>query len=382
MIANLREGVPLSNSQKRLAIYLPTLVGGGAERALLNLAVGFARQGYPIDFVLAQCEGAFMSQFPDSVRLVELNRVHLKAGRSVASLPLLVRYIRKERPRALITGLHANVIAIWAKQLAHVPLRLVISEQNTFSIHNQMLPIGYRQLMLALIRQYYPLADVVSGVSEGVADDLSCSARIPRDRVRVIHNPIITPELAVKVRENLDHPWFQPGEPPVILSVGRLDPQKDYPLLIKAFAQVHQFLPARLLILGEGPERAALEALVMQLGLEKEVSFPGFVPNPYPFMAHASLFVLSSRWEGLPTVLAEALYCDVPIVSTDCPSGPNEILQGGKYGDLVPVGDVECMADAIVAALKRNRVPAPDESWKPFELDTIVNQYLNAIENG
>ena len=354
----------------RLAIYLPTLVGGGAERALLNLAVGFARQGYPVDFVLAQCEGSFMEQFPGSVRLVELNSRHVRAGRSVVSLPALVRYIRKERPAALFTGLHANVIAIWARQLAGVPLRLVISEQNTFSMHNQMLPIGYRRLMLELVRQNYPLADVIGAVSEGVADDLSRSARIPRDRIQVIHNPIITPELAVKVREDLDHPWFKPGEPPVILSVGRLDPQKDFPLLIKAFARVRQSLPARLLILGEGPERAALISLVKQLGLEEDVSLPGFVSNPYPFMAHASVFVLSSRWEGLPTVLVEALYCGAPIIATDCQSGPREILRDGQYGQLVPVGDVECMADAILAALKGRCYPS--SSWRAGNLTSWI----------
>jgi glycosyltransferase involved in cell wall biosynthesis len=372
----------MSIFQKRLAIYLPTLVGGGAERALLNLAVGFARRGYPVDFVLAQCEGAFMSQFPDSIRLVELNHLHLKAGRSIASFPSLVRYLRKERPEALFTGLHANVIAIWARRMAGVPLRLVISEQNTFSIHNQMLPVGYRQLMSWLIQQSYPLADVISAVSEGVADDLSSVTGLPRSRIQVIHNPIITPELAVKVRAGLDHPWFKPGEPPVILSVGRLDPQKDFPLLINAFAQVRKLLPARLLILGEGPERDSLEALVKHLGMEGDVSLPGFVPNPYPFMANASVFVLSSRWEGLPTVLAEALYCGVPTIATDCPSGPREILRDGQYGNLVPMGDIECMADSICATLKSRRNDIDDECWKPYELETIVNQYLKAIKIG
>jgi hypothetical protein len=181
------------SSQKRLAIFLPNLVSGGTERAMINLADGLASRGYPVDFVLSQCEGAFMDQFPKSARLIELNPRHFKAGRSVMSLPALIRYIRKERPTALFTALHANVIAIWARQVAGVPLRLVISEQNTFSVHNQMLPIGYQQLMLWLIRQNYPSADVIAAVSEGVADDLRRTARIPKDRVQVIHNPIIIP---------------------------------------------------------------------------------------------------------------------------------------------------------------------------------------------
>ncbi len=368
----------MSSSQKRLAIFLPTLVSGGTERSLMNLAVGFVNKGYPVDFLLAQCEGAFMPQFPDSVHLVELNHRHVKAIRTIISLPALVRYIRKERPAALFTGLHANLFAIWARRIAGVPLRLVISEQNTFSIHNQMLPIGIRQLMVELVRQNYPLADVISAVSEGVADDLSFSARIPRDRIRVIYNPIITPEMAGRVKEDINHPWFAPGELPVILSAGRLDPQKDYPLLISAFARVRQFIPSRLLILGEGSEQVALMSLARQLGIEGEVGFPGFVSNPYPYMARASVFVLSSKWEGLPTVLAEALFCGVPIISTDCPSGPREILREGLYGRLVPVGDVDCLTEAILSALKGDVIHPPRQSWAPYELETIVCQYLQA----
>jgi glycosyltransferase involved in cell wall biosynthesis len=366
---------------KRLAIYLPTLVSGGTERAMLNLAVGFVSRGYAVDFVLAQCEGSFMPQFPDSVRLIELNSLQVRAGRSVISLPALVHYICKEHPTALFTALHANIIAIWARQIAGKPFNLVISEQNTFSKHNQMLPIGFRQLMLGLVGRYYPKADVISAVSEGVAEDLARVARIPRNRIQVIHNPIITPDLVVKVREEIDHPWLKPNEPPVILSVGRLDPQKDYPSLIRSFARVRQSLPARLLILGEGPERNALDSLVRQLGLEEDVCLPGFVSNPYPYMSKASVFVLSSRWEGLPTVLVEALYCGVPVVATNCPSGPREILQDGRYGSLVPVGNVESMAEAIVAVLRGNGTHPPHESWEPFEVDTIVSQYLHAISS-
>jgi glycosyltransferase involved in cell wall biosynthesis len=371
----------MSNIQQRLAIYLPTLVGGGAERALLNLAVGFTMRGFPVDFVLAQCEGAFMPQFPDSVRLVELNQRHVKAGRTLVSLPALIRYIREVHPYALITGLHANVIAIWARKLAGVPVHLVISEQNTFSIHNNMLPVGYRQIMSELVKQSYPRADVVGAVSEGVAEDLSHVLRVPRERIQVLHNPIITPELALKAKAPVDHAWFKPGEPPVILSVGRLDPQKDFPLLLKAFAQVRKILPARLVILGEGPERSNLEALTRQLDIEKDVQLPGFVSNPYPYMTHASLFVLSSQWEGLPTVLAEALYCGAPTVSTDCPSGPREILKNGEYGKLVPVGDIERLIKAILDTLEGDVIHPPADSWKPYDLETIVDQYLKAIEN-
>jgi glycosyltransferase involved in cell wall biosynthesis len=372
----------MSSSQKRLAIFLPTLVEGGAERVLLNLAVGFVERGYPVDFILAQCEGPYMAQFPAGVRLVELNPRHVKAGRSVIGLPALVRYLRRERPAALISGLYANLIAIWAKQLAGVPFRLVISEHNTFSVRNKMLPKPLQPLMVELFRRSYPKADEIVVVSEGAADDLARTARIPRERIRVILNPIITPELEVKAKAGLDHPWFQPGQPPVILSVGRLTAQKDFPVLINAFARVRQNQPARLVILGEGEDRAALTALVRQLGIVEDVLFPGFVANPYPYMARASVFVLSSRWEGLPTVLVEAMYCGVPLIATDCPSGPREILRGGQYGRLVPMGDVECIAREIQAVLAGNAIHPPAEAWKPYEMDTVVSQYLSAIGSG
>jgi glycosyltransferase involved in cell wall biosynthesis len=367
-------------SQNRLAIYLPTLVGGGAERVFLNLAKGFVDHGYSVDFILAQREGTFMRQVPDCVRLIVLNPFRLKAGRSIFSLPALARYIRRERPLAMLTALHANIIAVWAKIMAGVPLQLVINEQNTFTQQNQMLPPGAQQIMLELVRKNYPLADQIIVVSEGAADDLARAARIPRERIRVIPNPIIIPELAELAGEYFHHPWFTPDEPPVILSVGRLDRQKDFSLLIKAFACVRKITPARLIILGEGPERVELAALVKQLGLEEDVSMPGFTQNPYPFMANASVFVLSSRWEGLPTVLVEALFCGAPIVATDCPSGPIEILKNGKYGRLVPVGDVDRLADAILLSITGNPIVPPQESWTPYKLDMVVRKYLQVMD--
>jgi len=163
------------------------------------------------------------------------------------------------------------------------------------------------------------------------------------------------------------------------VAVGRLQMQKDYPTLLHAFAQVRKNRPVRLLILGEGKDRLALEELIKELGLEQDVSLPGFVMNPYAYMARASLFVLSSRWEGLPTVLIEALCCGTPVVSTDCPSGPREILRDGQYGQLVPVGDVDGLAQAIEAALNSKAPGPPSESWRPYDLENVVNQYISLL---
>ena len=369
----------MNKSQKRIAILLPALYGGGAERVILNLAIGLAGQGYATDLVLAQVEGPYLGEVPGSVRLEELNPRHLRALRTVGSLPSLVRYLRHERPDALLTALHANIVALWARRLAGIPQRVVISEHNTLSRQIQQLPGWYSRLMLRLVRCFYPWANAIVAVSEGVANDLAQVTGMPRNRIQVIYNPVVTPEFRKKVQEPLTYPWFETGEPPVILGVGRLAPSKDFPTLIQAFARVRTICPARLLILGEGEERAELEALVRQLDLGQDVRLPGFIPNPYPYMARAKLFVLSSRWEGLPTVLVEALYCGAPIIATDCPSGPREILRGGQYGQLVPVGDVASLAQAIETSLDGATIRPPCESWQPFELETAVKEYIKVL---
>jgi glycosyltransferase involved in cell wall biosynthesis len=365
----------MNGPSKRLAIFAPDMVVGGAERSMLKLAAGIAARGYAVDLVLARAEGPFLAEVPESVRLVNLN-----ARRVLTSLPALVHYLQRKRPAALLSVLHANMVALWARRLAHVPTRVVVSERNTLSCSVQHYASDLRmRLAPQLIRHFYRWADGIVAVSKGVADDLSRTSGIPAERIQVIYNPIVTPELRTKAQAPLEHPWFGAGEPPVILAVGRLTTQKDFLTLVRAFALVRQRRAARLLILGEGEEWRALEALAERLGLEKDVSLPGFVANPYPYMTRASLFVLSSRWEGLPGVLIEALYCGLPLISTDCPSGPREILANGRYGQLVPVGDAMALARAIERSLNDQKPGQSPESWRPFELDTAVNQYLDIL---
>jgi len=367
--------VQMIDPPKRLAIFVPAMLGGGAERAMLNLARGIAERGYAMDLVLAQAEGPYLAEVPESVRVVDL-----KASRVLTSLPFLVRYLRCERPQALLSALgHANIIALWARRLASVPTRVVVSQRITLSRSAQHALSRRGRLMPQLIRRFYPWADGIVAVSKGVGDDLARVAGLPRERIQVIYNPVVTPELQEKAQASLEHPWFKPGEPPVLLAAGRLTAQKDFSMLIQAFAQVRQARPARLLILGEGEERPVLEALVRQLGLEQDVSLPGFVENPYPYMAQASLFILSSRWEGLPAVLIEALYCGVPLISTDCPSGPREILADGQYGQLVPVGDATALARAIETSLEGETPRPPRVSWLPFEMEAVVSKYVSLL---
>jgi len=342
---------------------------------MLKLSGGIAARGYPLDLVLADAVGPYLAEVPKAVRIVNLN-----ARRLFASLWPLIRYLRREQPAAMLSALNANLIAVWARQLSGVSTRVVVTERNTLSsrvLHYSS--VLRMRLLPRLINRFYPWADGIVAVSAGAADDLSRVAGVPRRRIQVIYNPIITPDLQAKTQVPLDHPWFRPGSPPVILAVGSLTAQKDFPTLIKAFVIARKNRQARLMILGEGEERPKLEGLIRELGVESDVSLPGFIVNPYPYMCGASLFVLSSRWEGLPGVLIEALYCGTPLISTDCHSGPREILANGEYGKLLPVGDVDHLARAIIDTLNDGtRRPSP-ETWSRFELDVVVDQYIKAL---
>lgn len=363
--------------RQRLTVLTSTMGGGGAQRSMVRLAGGLAERGYDVDLVLGRRDedDHYRAEVADTVRIVSLD-----APRALFSVPRLIRYLRRERPVAMVTSLdYMNVLGVWARWLARVDTRVVVNEQNTLSMVVDNGTRRRKRVLPWLVRQSYRRADGIAAVSEGVADDLARFVGLPRDRVDAIHNPVVVPQLADMTTQPLDHPWFGPDEPPVLLAVGRLTPQKDFETLLRAFAKVRASHAARLLVLGDGDERSRLEALVTELGLEQDVSLPGWAVNPYPYMAAADLFVLSSLWEGLPTVLIEALYCGVPIVATDCPSGPREILQGGRYGSLVPVGDVDALAQAIADALDGD-VPAPvPESWAPYRIDVVTDRYLQLM---
>ncbi len=360
---------------QRLALFLRCLVGGGAERVMINLAQGFAQRGLKVDLVLAAAGGVYLSEVPPEVRVVDLKATWLPH-----SLPRLAHYLQQERPTALLAALHYPCeIALWAKRLARVPTRVVVSEHNMLSLESQRCAELSARLTPLAARLFYGWADGIVSVSHGVAQDLAQITRLKPECIRVIYNPILTPELQARAREPLDHPWFAPDQPPVIMGVGRLRSQKDFPLLIRAFAQVRRSRPARLLILGSGPEKSHLLELARQLGVQADVSLPGFVQNPYAYLARAAVFALSSAWEGFGNVLVEALAVGVPVVSTDCESGPAEILDGGRYGRLVPVGDSEAMAEAILSVLAGQTQPV-DSAWlTQFSLEAAVEHYLQVL---
>jgi glycosyltransferase involved in cell wall biosynthesis len=363
----------------RIAVMIFDLSGGGSSRTAITLASALAKTAARVDLVVVRAKGPLRTEIGREVRLVELG-----ASRLLASIPALVRYLKRERPDVLLSVTdQVNVVAVWARLLARVPMRLVISERNTLSQKAARAPTLIKRLMPRLVRRFYPWADQIVAVSEGVADDIAAITGIARSRIAVIYNPVVTPRLQRSAAQPLDHSWFVHEAPPVILAVGRLHPQKDFPTLIRAFARVRERRRARLLILGEGDERPALEALSQSLGMADDVAMPGFVDNPFAYMARAGVFVLPSAFEGLPGVLIQAMACGCPVVSTDCPSGPREVLENGRHGPLVPVGDDVSLAAAIEAVLER---PHPADQLRGraafFALDQAVDRHLDLLLGG
>jgi glycosyltransferase involved in cell wall biosynthesis len=342
------------------------------------LANGLAGRGFAVDLVLASAQGPYLQDVAPAVRVVDL-----KARRVASSLPALVRYLRRERPVALLSALnHANVIALLARAAAGGETRVVVSEHSHCSMALRNAESRRGRMIGRFMRWTYPRADGVVAVSAGVADDLAQAIDLPRARIAVVYNPVVTPAVLEQSVAELHDPWFAAGEPPVILGAGRLTLQKDFPTLIRAFALLRRTRPARLLILGEGELRAELEALVGELRLAGDVRLPGFVDNPFAYMRRSDLFVLSSTWEGFGNVLVEAMACGTPVVSTDCPSGPAEVLEHGKWGRLVPVGDVEALADAMLATLDAPTRPDVAVRAAEFDVTSAVEAYLAAMWHG
>lgn len=362
-----------------IALLLPSLAGGGAERMTLNLARGLVDQDQPVDLLVAQAEGPYRDSVPKGVRLVDLGRRSMRAA-----LRPLRAYLRRERPRVLIAAMnHTGVIAVWAARLAGGETPVFTSVRSCLSVEAKRSPRLGDRLMPLLARLFFRWSRAIIAVSRGVADDLHRRVGIDPGLIQVIGNPVVTPDLPLLAAESPHHPWLLDPETPVILGAGRLCAQKDFATLIMAFGYLKSTRPARLIVLGEGPDRPALERLVGDLGLTGSVALPGFDPNPFAFMRAASLFVLSSAWEGLPGVLIQAMACGTPVVATDCPGGPREVLDDGvaPLGPLVDVGDAAALTAAMTATLDN---PPSSERLKrradDFSMQVIAGRYLALVD--
>jgi glycosyltransferase involved in cell wall biosynthesis len=359
----------------RLAFFLPSLGGGGAERVMVTLANYCVKQGFPTEMIVVKETTTYLNEVDPAIP-VEF----LRPKRRIQITPRLARIMRAKRFDAMLSS-PRNFPPLLVKQMCFLPTRVVIREASTNSVALKQVKRPFKELVAIRLgyRFLYPSADAVVAPSRGVAGSLLQLSPIPTQKVRVIYNPVVSPELYEKADAPVEHPWFQPHQPPVVLAAGRLVALKGYDTLLRAFARVRQETPARLVILGEGPERPNLERLASELGVAADVDMPGFDPNPFRYMKRAGVFVLSSRYEGLPNVLIQALACGCPVVSTDCPSGPSEILDGGRYGVLVPVDDVEAMAGAIVRALLGQVAPAPSAWLEQFRVEVVAEQYLRVM---
>lgn len=404
----------MNSNKRRITFFLPTFPAGGQEQTTLLLMKGLVARGHHVELLLEHRVGAYLPRIPDTIPVHELRRRsrwsgyrrfltgwpregfrHLRGslGLGPRSVPLhrliaLVHYLETRRPDALISAHdRAPLLALWAAGIARHDVATVVIERSIFS-HNfaasraDARTHGIMQHRLTLMRRLYPAADALVAVSDGAATDLADVLGLPHAAVRTIYNPVVRPELAARAAEPVDEPWLADGQAPVIVTAGRLAPEKAQHVLIDALARLRaRGSSARLAILGEGPERERLTQRVAEHGLQAHVRLPGWAANPYAWFNRSALCVMPSEFEGLPNTLIEAMACGCPVVATDCPGGTREILQDGRYGLLVPVGDAAALAEAMARTLAAP--PSADflrSRAADFSLEKSVETYESTIE--
>lgn len=338
---------------RRVFVYVPHLRLGGGETSMVRLAHGLAATGLAVDLVVHTVDTCELTLPPG------VNLLNLECGGSMSAVLKLAAALRAHRPTWLLSAFpHTNIAAIAARALSRTDICCIVTEHAPLS---QQIAYqgGWRYRMLPpLLRSLYRRADAVVAVSNGVRDDLQAVAGLSLPPL-VIRNPVLPPDFTSRSAQAPDHPWLLDRQLEVVLSVCRLGVEKDLPTLLRAFAELRQARPAaRLLVAGEGAERPLLEGLIASLGLSDVAQLPGRTDQPLRWMRHAAVFVLPSRFEGFGNVLVEAMACGTPVVSTDCPVGPREVLENGRLGALVPVGDVSAMAREICLALDARAPPA------------------------
>ncbi|BAO43524.1 glycosyltransferase [Thiolapillus brandeum] len=357
-----------------ITLFLPGLFGGGAERIFVRLANAFSKRGFNVEILVLSKEGPLFSEVADSVHVRVLNK-----STPARAIPLLYRYLRTYKPKAVLSGLfHANVAMASAARLAHFGGRLVLSERSTLENSLRLRSRMDRFLLRHWIPVAYPWSSKVVVVANGVREELVRDFGLPRQDVQVIYNPIDIQMVQERSREPVSFPWED--NQPVIIAGGRLHIQKDFMTLMEAFALLRKETSARLVILGEGAERGRLEAYAQELGISEDVWLPGFVSNPWAYMRRSSLFVLSSLWEGLPGILLEAMALGLPLIATRCPSGPEEILENGRYGCLVPMRNPKVLSMAMAQGLS-GKLPRYDVdlAMQRFDMSVATSRYLEAL---
>ncbi|MEW7985660.1 MAG: glycosyltransferase [Candidatus Thiodiazotropha sp.] len=365
------------NSKRRITCFLATSGHSGVDRVAQNLLPGLAQAGYLVDLLKIENHGPYLDGVqPDNLQIIEFKARHV-----YSALPELIGYLRRTNPDVLLSDKdRVNRTAILAHALTGGKTRLALRSGTTVSVNLASRGGFDRFVQRNSMRYLYRRAHAVLTPSRGAADDFASTIGFPREFIKVVPSPIITPGFQQRLDQPLDHPWFRHGEPRVILGVGELCRRKDFTTLIRAFAKLSDNYDCRLLILGEGRARARLEREVSRHGLEGRISLPGFVENPYPYMKNASLFVLSSLWEGMPVVLIEAMAAAIPVVATNCPSGPSELLGGLSADLLVKPGDATALAEVMAQQLdnpcSQSEILAAVEEYR---LENSVAGYLSAM---
>lgn len=401
-------------SSPELALYLEDLGGGGVQVVFERLARSLAARGRRVEIWAASTEGRLAATLPAGIPVVPVacaSRVRtardvLRAAPRLAPATLaavlrgrepetalrgidgLAYALQERRPSILLAATpYRNLEALLARARSRAETRIVASEHNDLRAGHGLGRGHHRWLLGRLQRALYPRADAIVAVSHGVAEDVARRSGLPLERITVIHNPAVPSDIAARGAAPIGHPWFAPGEPPVVLAVGRLGAAKDLETLIRAFARLRGQRPARLVVLGSErrPDKttrrvAELRAFATGLGAADDVDFVGYADNPFAWMTRAAVLAVSSRNEGFCNVIAEALACGCPVVSTDCPSGPAEILDGGRYGRLVAVGDDVAMAEALAATLSEPREPERLRArGARFGIESAVHRYEHLL---
>ncbi len=402
----------------RLAIYIRTIESArGAEQVVANIVKGLAQKGHLVDLLVEEDRGWLIDSLrskSNNISIINL-RPFYSSGlfhfsflfvtvlRNLITYPFtmlhrgnhclipLIRtiikekppihslygYIHQNRPDAIMSFLnYPNLILLLTAQLCRNKTRFFVNVRNHISSSAGHAKSKWMRNVPHIMRCFFHLADEIVAPSYGVAEDIAKITKLPLDHITVIHNPVFRPELLAQAQEPVDHPWLKKTDVPVIIAAGKLKPQKDFSTLLRAFSIVRSKQPAHLIILGEGRCRTELMGLAKELKVSSDIDFAGYVQNPYAYFSRSSLFVLSSAWEGLPNALIEAMACGCPVVSTDCPSGPAEILDNGTIGKLVPVGDHKAMAQAILETLNSpHNSEQVIEQAQLFSFEIAINQY-------
>ena len=360
--------------KEKIALFVRSLEGGGAERAMLDIGRGLAERGFAVDLVLMRRTGQYFDDVPDSVRVVALDTHGL-----LATLSALIYYLRRRRPSVLLSTLTTCNVAALLAGVQQPDMRVIVRQASHFSMNYATRPLRGR-IALSVERALWRFADAVVANSCGVAHDIKRIAPRIAPRVRVIRNPVVWPGLSARAAETVDHPWLRDDDVPVVLAAAGLRPVKDQATLLRAFALVADERTARLVIIGDGAERDRLLELARELGIADKVDLPGFQRNPFAWMARARVFVMSSIFEGAPNALVQAMACGTTVVSTDCPGGTREMLGDGRWGTLTPVGDHVALAAAISEAMDNPKAPGDLKSRaSDFSAESSINGYEDAI---